>query len=59
MTKSGVHITGVDFVVVPTDAFDTSVAFYGEILGLPCIDRYGSMPGAEFRRAPDPRGHGG
>lgn len=49
MTTSGVQITGVDFVVVPTDAFDTAVAFYGDVLGLPCIDRYGSMPGAEFQ----------
>jgi predicted enzyme related to lactoylglutathione lyase len=44
-----VHITGVDFVVIPTAAFDASVAFYGEVLGLPCIERYGSMPGAEFQ----------
>jgi predicted enzyme related to lactoylglutathione lyase len=42
-------ITGVDFVTVPTDAFDTSVAFYGETLGLSCIERYGRMPGAEFQ----------
>jgi predicted enzyme related to lactoylglutathione lyase len=42
-------ITGVDFVVVPTDRFDDSVAFYGETLGLPCIERYGAMPGAEFQ----------
>jgi catechol 2,3-dioxygenase-like lactoylglutathione lyase family enzyme len=42
-------ITGVDFVVVPTDAFDAAVAFYGDVLGLPCIDRYGKMPGAEFQ----------
>ena len=48
-TTSGVRITGVDFVVVPTDAFDTAVAFYGDVLGLPCIERYGSMPGAEFQ----------
>jgi predicted enzyme related to lactoylglutathione lyase len=42
-------ITGVDFVVVPTDDFDASVKFYGEVLGLPCIDRYGKAPGAEFQ----------
>jgi len=42
-------ITGVDFVVVPTDVFDDAVAFYGEVLDLPCIDRYGSVPGAEFQ----------
>ena len=49
MTASGVRITGLDFVVVPTDAFDTAVAFYGDLLGLPRIERYGSMPGAEFQ----------
>lgn len=42
-------ITGVDFVAVPTDRFDVSVAFYGETLGLPCTARYGKMPGAEFQ----------
>jgi len=42
-------ITGVDFVTVPTDAFDAAVAFYGDVLGLPCIARYGKMPGAEFQ----------
>jgi catechol 2,3-dioxygenase-like lactoylglutathione lyase family enzyme len=42
-------ITGVDFVVVPTDAFDEAIAFYGEVLNLPCVDRYGAVPGAEFQ----------
>ena len=42
-------VTGVDFVVVPTDDFDASCRFYGEVLGLPCIDRYGQAPGAEFQ----------
>lgn len=49
MSTTSPLITGIDFVVVPTDAFDASVAFYGETLGLPCIDRYGKMPGAEFQ----------
>lgn len=42
-------IVGVDFVCVPTDDFDASATFYGETLGLPCIDRYGRVPGAEFQ----------
>ncbi len=42
-------VTGVDFVAVPTDDFEASVRFYGEVLGLPCIDRYGERPGAEFQ----------
>jgi hypothetical protein len=27
-------ITGVDFVVVPTDVFDEAIAFYGDVLHL-------------------------
>ena len=42
-------VTGVDFVAVPTDDFEGSVRFYDEVLGLPCIARYGRMPGAEFQ----------
>jgi predicted enzyme related to lactoylglutathione lyase len=49
MTDKTPFVTGVDFVVVPTDDFDASVRFYGETLGLPCIERYGEMPGAEFQ----------
>jgi len=42
-------VTGVDFVGVPADDFDASFRFYSEVLGLPCIARYGEMPGAEFQ----------
>jgi len=42
-------VTGVDFVAVPTDDFDASFRFYSEVLGLPCIARYGQVPGAEFQ----------
>jgi predicted enzyme related to lactoylglutathione lyase len=42
-------IEGVDFVVVPTDDFDASCRFYGDVLGLPCLARYGERPGAEFQ----------
>ncbi len=42
-------IAGVDFVCVPTNDFEASVRFYGETLGLPCISRYGKLPGAEFQ----------
>ncbi len=43
------HITGVDFVAVPTDDFAASAAFYGEVLGLPLVKRWGDMPAAEFQ----------
>lgn len=49
MTTARPLVTGVDFVVVPTDAFEAAVAFYGDVLGLPCIERYGAVPGAEFQ----------
>ena len=42
-------ITGVDFVCVPTQDFEASVRFYGEVLGLPERKRWGSMPGCEFQ----------
>ena len=49
MTDHELKVEGVDFVAVPTDDFDASFRFYSEVLGLPCIDRYGTMPGAEFQ----------
>jgi predicted enzyme related to lactoylglutathione lyase len=42
-------ITGVDFVAVPARDFDASVHFYGTVLGLPFMKRWGDMPGAEFQ----------
>ena len=42
-------VTGVDFVVVPTNDFDASCRFYEEVLGLPLVKRYGQMPGAEYQ----------
>jgi predicted enzyme related to lactoylglutathione lyase len=49
MPASEPLILGTDFVAVPTDDFDASCHFYGEVLGLPCIARYGQRPGAEFQ----------
>ena len=42
-------VTGVDFVAVPAVDFDASVHFYGTVLGLPFVKRWGDMPGAEFQ----------
>ncbi|HEX7298513.1 MAG TPA: VOC family protein [Solirubrobacteraceae bacterium] len=42
-------ITGVDFVTVPAQDFEASVHFYGTVLGLPPVKRWGDMPGAEFQ----------
>lgn len=49
MSTTAPLITGVDFVTVPTDDFDASFRFYGEVLGLPFVKRWGEMPGAEFQ----------
>ncbi len=42
-------ITGVDFVAVPTKDFDASIHFYGTVLGLPFVKKWGDRPGAEFQ----------
>ena len=42
-------ITGVDFVAVPASDFDASVHFYGTVLGLPEVKRWGKAPGIEFQ----------
>ena len=49
MPEEAPLILGADFVVMPTDDFEASCRFYGELLGLPCIARYGERPGAEFQ----------
>jgi predicted enzyme related to lactoylglutathione lyase len=41
-------ITGVDFVTVFVDDFDTATKFYGETLNLPRSVDYGKVDGAEF-----------
>jgi predicted enzyme related to lactoylglutathione lyase len=48
-TVSTTRITGVDFVTVPASDFEASLAFYGDVLGLPFVKRWGEMPGAEFQ----------
>lgn len=42
-------IAGVDFVTLWTKDFEAAERFYGTTLGLPCIERYGRAPGAEFQ----------
>ena len=48
-TASALRITGVDFVAVPAKDFEESVHFYGTVLGLPEVKRWGKAPGAEFQ----------
>jgi|SRR5215211_3433468 len=41
-------ITGTDFIAVPTTDIDHAVEFYGSVLGLPVLKRWGNMPAVEF-----------
>ena len=42
------QVTGVDFITVPTQDFERSRKFYGEVLGLEQSKRWGEMPAQEF-----------
>jgi predicted enzyme related to lactoylglutathione lyase len=46
---SPLAVTGVDFVTVPAQDIDASMHFYGTVLGLPFVKRWGDMPAAEFQ----------
>ena len=48
-TTPASFVTGVDFVAVPARDFEASVHFYGTVLALPPVKRWGDMPGAEFQ----------
>jgi catechol 2,3-dioxygenase-like lactoylglutathione lyase family enzyme len=41
-------VTGTDFIAVPTTDIDRAVEFYGNVLGLPELKRWGNMPAVEF-----------
>lgn len=49
MNSGSAIITGVDFVSIPSQDVEAAVAFYGDVLGLPCIAHYTRHPGAEFQ----------
>jgi catechol 2,3-dioxygenase-like lactoylglutathione lyase family enzyme len=42
------RVTGVDFVFLPTQSFETAAEFYENVLGLQCSARYDRVPGGEF-----------
>lgn len=46
-TPSIVH--GVDFVAIPTQDFDASLAFYRDVVGLQESKRWGTMPAGEVK----------
>lgn len=41
-------VTGTDFVAIATEDFDRAVAFYTDVVGLPLVRRWGSMPAGEL-----------
>jgi len=48
-TTPATFITGVDFLCIPAKDFEESAHFYGTVLGLPPVKRWGDMPAAEFQ----------
>ena len=42
-------VTGVDFVAIPVTDYDASAEFYGTVLGLPFVKRWGQLPAGEFQ----------
>ncbi len=42
------NVTGVDFIALPTEDFETARAFYRDVLGLEESKRWGDMPAMEF-----------
>src|SRR4051794_23851628 len=41
-------VTGVDFVMVPTQNFEAAAAFYRDVIGLEQSATYGMIDGGEF-----------
>jgi len=42
-------VTGVDFIGIPVTDYDAAAEFYGGVLGLPFVKRWGNMPAGEFQ----------
>jgi catechol 2,3-dioxygenase-like lactoylglutathione lyase family enzyme len=49
MTDTAPLVTGVDFVAVQTADYEATAAFYGDVLGLAFVKRWGQMPAGEFQ----------
>ena len=49
MTSTATLVTGVDFVAIPTADYEAAAAFYGDVLELPFLKRWGKMPAGEFQ----------
>jgi catechol 2,3-dioxygenase-like lactoylglutathione lyase family enzyme len=59
------EITAVDFITIPTEDYERAARFYGEVLGLPFVKRWGDRLAGEFQAGQltlalmDPRDFGG
>jgi catechol 2,3-dioxygenase-like lactoylglutathione lyase family enzyme len=42
-------VTGVDFVAAPVTDYDAAAEFYGTVLGLAFVKRWGNLPAGEFQ----------
>jgi catechol 2,3-dioxygenase-like lactoylglutathione lyase family enzyme len=49
MPTQTTQITGVDFVALPVTDYDAAAEFYGDVLGLPFVKRWGELPAGEFQ----------
>jgi catechol 2,3-dioxygenase-like lactoylglutathione lyase family enzyme len=49
MTSTAPFVTGVDFVALQTADYDRAAEFYGDVLALPFVKRWGQMPAGEFQ----------
>jgi catechol 2,3-dioxygenase-like lactoylglutathione lyase family enzyme len=49
MTTQTTLVTGVDYVALPITDYETSAEFYGNVLGLPFVKRWGQLPAGEFQ----------
>jgi predicted enzyme related to lactoylglutathione lyase len=52
MTTTTTPVTGVDFVMMPTQDLAAAVEFYGTVLGLPCSVHMPERNFAEFEAGP-------
>jgi predicted enzyme related to lactoylglutathione lyase len=44
-----IDVERVDYVRIPVDDIENAKHFYGEVLGLPFVKRWGEMPGVEYQ----------
>ena len=49
MSTQTALVTGVDFVAVPVTDYEAAAEFYGSVLGLPFVKRWGDLPAGEFQ----------